>query len=80
MNIGIVDSVFTISLDAVVTLALAALLLLGYFVKGKVFLPEKFCIPAPVVGGFIFMFISFIGHATGTINFKFDTISRSVFS
>jgi ESS family glutamate:Na+ symporter len=57
----------------------AALLLLGYFVKNKVKLLDKYCIPAPVIGGFIFMFITWIGHSTGTFAFGFDNMFQNAF-
>ena len=55
------------------------MLLLGYWVKGKSSALRKYCIPAPVVGGFLFMFITFIGHQTGAYGFKFDTYFQDPF-
>ena len=53
MTFGMVDGVFTISTSAVMTTALAAvLLMIGFWIKGKVKVLNKYCIPAPVVGGF----------------------------
>ena len=44
-----------LNLDVIQTLALAVLvLLLGQGIKKKVNFLEKFCIPAPVIGGLIF--------------------------
>lgn len=80
MTFEVVDSVFTVNLDNVLTLALAAILLLiGYVLVRKVHFLEKFCIPAPVVGGFLFMAITWIGHSTGTFQFTFDDPFQSVF-
>ena len=62
MSFEVVNGVFTISENAVFSTAMACvLLLLGYRVKRKVSFLEKYCIPAPVIGGFLFMFITFIG-------------------
>ena len=80
MSFEVVNGVFTISENAVFSTAMAcALLLLGYRVKRKVPFLEKYCIPAPVIGGFLFMFVTFIGHNTGTFAFKFDSAFQSPF-
>lgn len=66
MSIIMLKNILTFKSDSVFTAALAAvMLLLGYWVKGKSPALRKYCIPAPVVGGFLFMFITFIGHQTG---------------
>lgn len=80
MTFEVVDSMFTIQLDNVLTLALASILLLiGYVLVRKVNFLQKFCIPAPVVGGFLFMAITWIGHSTGSFQFTFDDPFQSVF-
>lgn len=80
MKFEVVEGIFTISLDATLTLALAGvLLLLGYFIKKKVSFLEKYCIPAPVVGGFLFMFITFAGKQSGAFVFNFENIFQSTF-
>jgi len=80
MTFEFVEGVLNINCTAIMTTAMAAVLLLvGYFVKSKAEFLNKYCIPAPVVGGFIFMFITFIGHTTGTFGFKFDTYFQSPF-
>ena len=62
------------------TTALAAILLLiGFWIRKKVSFLTKYCIPAPVVGGFLFMFITFAGHQSGAFAFKFDTTFQSPF-
>lgn len=69
-----------INTDAVMTLAMAAvLLLIGYFVKSKVGFLEKYCIPAPVVGGFLFMFVTWLGHISGTFTFNFTNTFQDPF-
>ena len=54
-------------------------MLIGFFIKSKVKFLDKYCIPAPVVGGFLFMFITFIGHITGTFSFSFDSMYQAPF-
>lgn len=80
MSILTVDNVLTMKADAIMTLAMASvLLLIGYFIKNKVSFLQKYCIPAPVVGGFLFMFITWIGHATNAFQFQFDTYFQNPF-
>ncbi len=80
MTFETLDHIFTINVNAIMTVAMASvLLLLGYFVKSKVKVLEKYCIPAPVIGGFLFMFVTFIGHMTGTFSFTFDSYFQSPF-
>ena len=80
MTFESVEGVMTITCDAIFTLALASvLLLIGYWVKKKVPFLERYCIPAPVVGGFLFMFVTFIGHMTNSFAFKFDAYFQSPF-
>ncbi len=80
MSIETVGNVLTMKADAIMTLAMAAvLLLIGYFIKGKVKFLQKYCIPAPVVGGFLFMFITWLGHGTGMFSFQFDTYFQNPF-
>lgn len=80
MNFEFVDGINTINVNSAVTLAFAAiLLLLGYFVKNKIKILDKYCIPAPVVGGFIFMFITWIGYSTNAFAFNFENIFQDIF-
>lgn len=80
MTIERIESVLTLNADKIFTLAMAAvLLLIGYYVQRKISILQKFCIPAPVVGGFLFMLISFIGHVTGSFTFQFDSTFQSPF-
>lgn len=80
MSFEIIKNVFTIKADMVMTTAMAAaLLLIGYFIKSKVKFLVKYCIPAPVVGGFLFMLITWIGYTTGSFAFTFTTTLQSFF-
>ena len=53
-----------IELDMYQTLAVAVLvLMLGAYLKSKIYFLEKFCIPAPVIGGLLFaIFTSYLLH------------------
>ncbi|WP_010242018.1 sodium/glutamate symporter [Peptoniphilus rhinitidis] len=74
------NGILTINLDSILTLALAVIVLLvGYGVKNKSEFLRKYCIPAPVVGGLIFMFITFIGYKTNSFNFAYENIFQSTF-
>lgn len=80
MSIEMLEGVLTFKADAIMTTAMAAvLLLIGFWIKSRVKVLNKYCIPAPVVGGFLFMFITFIGHTTSTFAFNFDTYFQSPF-
>ena len=80
MSIEMLEGVLTFKADAIMTTAMAAvLLLIGFWIKSKVKVLNKYCIPAPVVGGFLFMFITFIGHTTNTFAFSFDTYFQNPF-
>lgn len=80
MTFETVENVLNINTDAIMTLAMASvLLLIGYFVKNKLSILDKYCIPAPVVGGFLFMFITWIGHITGTFSFNFTNTFQDPF-
>lgn len=80
MNFEVMDGLLNINLNSTMTLALAAILLiLGYSIKKKITLLNKYCIPAPVVGGFLFMFITWIGHNREIFKFHFENIFQSTF-
>lgn len=80
MSFQVLDSVFTISMDAIFTLAFAGvLLLIGYGIRNKIGFLQKFCIPAPVVGGFLFMLVTWLGHITHSFAFNFENIYQNFF-
>lgn len=80
MSFEMVDNILNITVDSTMTLAMAAvLLLIGYFVRRKASFLTKYCIPAPVVGGFLFMFVTFAGHMSGTFSFTFTNSFQDVF-
>ena len=78
MSFSMVDGIATINLDSVGTLALAlVLLLIGNYLRNHVAFLERFCIPAPVAGGFTFSFIHCVLYMTGVLCFEFDTAFQS---
>lgn len=80
MNFETIDGILNINMDPILTLALAAILLhLGFFTKNKIIILDKYCIPAPVIGGFIFMFITWLGYSSNSFIFNFENIFQSAF-
>lgn len=70
----------TIELNQVTTIFLAiALLVLGRLLVNKVGVLQKFCIPAPVVGGLLFAILATVCKATGLVTFSLDTSLQSLF-
>ena len=68
-----------IQLDMYQTLAAAVLvLLLGNYLRKKINFLEKFCIPAPVIGGLLFAIFTCICYTTRIIEFSFDDTLREV--
>lgn len=68
-----------IELDMYQTMAVAVLvLMLGKFLKRRVNFLERFCIPAPVIGGVIFAVFTCICYVTGVAEFTFDDILKEV--
>lgn len=66
------------SLDLIQTLALAAVvLLLGYAIRKRVGILDRYNIPAPVVGGFLFAGVALALRSSGTVAFTFDTTLQS---
>lgn len=69
-----------LNLNVIQTLALAiVVLLLGQGIKKKVNFFEKFCIPAPVIGGLIFAIFILISKQTGMLTLEMDMTLKSLF-
>lgn len=69
-----------ITMDMNQTLAMAVVVLLvGKFLCTKVQLFNRFCIPAPVVGGIIFSLVNLVGHQTGLFGFNMNFILKDFF-
>ena len=68
-----------IQLDMYQTLTMAVLvLLLGKYLRKKFYILQKFCIPAPVIGGLLFAIMTCLCYVTGIAEFAFDDTLREV--
>lgn len=68
-----------IQLDMYQTIAVAVVvLMLGKYLRKKVAILERFCIPAPVIGGVLFAIFTCICYVTGIAEFSFDDILKEV--
>jgi len=80
MELSTVDGLLTLKLGLVESTALAVLLLLwGYAVRRKVKVFERFCIPAPVIGGLAFSIVALLLRQSHLLAFKLDTTVQSPF-
>lgn len=69
-----------IDLNLFLTTALAVIVLLvGDYVKKRVEIFRKFCIPIPVIGGLIFTILVSIGYSTQLFTFKLNFALSDVF-
>ena len=69
-----------IKMDMIQTVGLAVIILiLGRFLRKKVKFFETYCIPSPVVGGFLFAIINLILRETNLVIFEFDNTLQSFF-
>ena len=67
-------------LDMIQTIGLSVILLLiGMKLRKKVKFFEKYCIPSPVIGGFLFSIIVFIFRQTGIVEISFDDTLQKFF-
>ena len=68
-----------IHLDMYQTIAAAVVaLMLGKFLRKRVNILERFCIPAPVIGGVVFAVLTCVCYVTGIAEFSFDDILKEV--
>ena len=66
-----------IELDMYQTMAAAVLvLMLGKVLKRRINMLERFCIPAPVIGGVLFAIFTCVCYVTGVAEFQFDDILK----
>lgn len=80
MKTEIVKGVLTLKVDMIATLALALLLLfLGTYLRKKINFFERFCIPAPVIGGLLFSILALILKQSNIITISMDTTFQSPF-
>ena len=69
-----------IKMDMIQTVGLAVIILiLGRVLRNKVKFFETYCIPSPVVGGFLFAIINLILRKTNLVIFEFDNTLQSFF-
>jgi len=67
-------SPLVLKLDMIQTLALASLVLFaGYGIRRRVAFLDRYNIPAPVVGGFVFAAVALVLRLRGVVAFEFDT-------
>lgn len=55
------------------------LLLLGNWIKNRFYFFQRFAIPAPVIGGFLFSLVNLVLNQTGALNIEFDVTLQSFF-
>ncbi len=78
MSWSFAENALQLEFDALWTTSVALLLLsLGYGLRGKLRFFEKFCIPAPVIGGLIMAIVALILHHNGGSSVKFTTSLQS---
>ena len=71
---------FNIKMDMIQTVGLAVIILiLGRLLRKKIKFFETYCIPSPVVGGFLFAIINLILRKTNLVIFEFDNTLQSFF-
>ena len=70
----------TFTFDMYQTLALAVIaLMLGARIRKKVNFFERFCIPAPVIGGLLCSILIFAGKATGLFTIEMTNTLQDFF-
>ena len=63
---------FNIKMDMIQTVGLAVIILIvGRILRTKVRIFEKYCIPSPVIGGFLFAIIYFTKFLYDSIFYKY---------
>ena len=69
-----------IQLDLYQTVAMAVIVFaMGSFFRKRVSFFEKYCIPAPVIGGIIFAVLTLILNLTGIMTINTDDTMQNVF-
>lgn len=80
MGFEFVEGLMTLNLDMIATVALASLLLLfGNFIRKKVKILEKICIPGPVIGGLLAAIIVLLLKTSNILSISMDTTLQSPF-
>ncbi|WP_124059196.1 sodium/glutamate symporter [Vaginisenegalia massiliensis] len=74
MTVELIDGVQVLKTDMIMTTAIAGvLLILGYFIRSRVKLFERLCIPAAVIGGFILAFLLAFLRSANILQVEMDT-------
>lgn len=80
MNFMMDNGSLFLNFNAIGTLTIGVLLLLlGQFLKKKINFLQRMCIPAPVVGGFVFAILNSVLWSFDILKIKFDTLYQSPF-
>ncbi len=70
-----------ITLDMYQTIAVAVIVLMaGAFLKKRISFLQKFCIPAPVIGGLLFAILTLVLYMTGVAVIDFDDTLKRKFA
>lgn len=70
---------FEVNLSMIQSIAFTTIvLIIGSFIKKRVNIFKKYCIPAPVVGGFSFAIISFLLRQSNLLYINFDTTLQNI--
>ena len=65
---------FVVRLDLIQTLALVCVVLFaGYGLRRRIWVLDRYNLPAPVIGGFLFALVSLVLRQYGLVAFEFDT-------
>jgi ESS family glutamate:Na+ symporter len=77
VGIRVVEGQQTVEFGLILTLALAALvLLIGSYLQRRVSLLSQSNIPGPVVGGLLFAFVAFVLHVRAVLNISINSVLR----
>lgn len=70
----------TLQVDLYESVGLAVLLLLlGKWLKSKIYFLRKYAIPSPVIGGLLFAFVTLFLQSVNLLSFQFDNTLQSFF-
>ena len=70
----------TLQIDLYESVGLAVLLLLlGKWLKSKIYFFRKYAIPSPVIGGLLFAFVALFLQSVNVLRFQFDNTLQSFF-
>ncbi len=70
----------TLTINMYVTVGMAVLLLLlGKFLKARIYFFRKYAIPSPVIGGLLFALTALILHSSNVVFLQFDNVLQAFF-